>query len=604
MTDTLEIALNKLSAWKGNVRKTGAKDGMSELAASIAHHGLLQPLVVRKGARGKYEVIAGRRRFYALQALAKSGEFRGDHPVACTLASETVAPTELSLAENVIRAPMHPADQFEAFRMVIDAGATVTDVATRFGIEEGLVSRRLKLGRLSPVILKAYRDGEIALEEAQAFALSDDHEAQERVFAQLPEWNREAHLIRRALTESEVAATDKRVRFLGLAAYEAAGGPVRRDLFDEGNSGYVQDIALLDRLVTDKLAEFAQQVQGEGWAWVETLIDLDYATLAGFSRREPDRVELSETEQDELDRLAGEYDALIDDDDADSEHLAEIQERIDTLTAASEHWSAETLSATGALVGLDHNGELRIERGLMREADEPAHDSDDPSSDEGSHVRSGLPAKLIEDLTAQKSAAISAELLQRPDVALASVVHALALQTFYPGYGHDSAVKFAARPADLRRAIASADLCASLTALDQARGRIEAMLPGPDALWAWCLQRSQDELLGVLAFIAAASVDAVQRKEDRPDAARLAHAGQIAQAVDLDMRTWFAPGAENYFGRINRAAILAALDEANGAHAPSLAKLKKTELAVRAEALVTNSGWLPEPLRPVLKAAQ
>lgn len=48
MTDTLEVALNKLTAWKGNVRKTGAKDGISELAASIATHGLLQSLVVRK----------------------------------------------------------------------------------------------------------------------------------------------------------------------------------------------------------------------------------------------------------------------------------------------------------------------------------------------------------------------------------------------------------------------------------------------------------------------------------------------------------------------------------------------------------------------------
>jgi len=75
--------------------------------------------------------------------------------VPCTLTQSDTNATELGLAENVIRAPMHPADQFEAFRMVIDAGASVTDVAAHFGVEENLVVKRLKLGRLSPTILRA-----------------------------------------------------------------------------------------------------------------------------------------------------------------------------------------------------------------------------------------------------------------------------------------------------------------------------------------------------------------------------------------------------------------------------------------------------------------
>lgn len=598
MTDTLEIALNKLSAWKGNVRKTGAKDGIDELAASIATHGLLQSLVVRPTKGDEYEVIAGRRRYLALQSLAKSGRLRKDQPIACTLANDAIDATELSLAENVIRAPMHPADQFEAFRMVIDGGATVSDVAARFGVEEGLVAKRLKLGRLSPVILKAYRDGEIALEEAQAFALSDDHEAQERVFTELPEWNRSAHLIRRSLTQSEVPASDKRVRFLGLDVYEAAGGPVRRDLFDDHNGGYVQDIALLDRLVSEKLADTAQQLRAEGWAWVETAIDLDYATLAAFSQRDPDRAELNGADRDELDRLTGEYDASVDDDESDSEYLSQLQERIDAIMAASEHWSPETLSVAGAMVGLGHNGELRIERGLLREADEPRLGADDTPQDEGVRVQGGLSSKLIEDLTAQKSAAISAELMRRPDVALAAVVHASVLQTFYLGSSTDSALKLAVHSAGVRQAMASPDLSAALAAIDQERAKLEAALPEPETLWAWCGERSQDELLRMLAVMAAISVDAVQRKADRPDAARLSHAGQLADALSLDMRSWFVPGAENYFGRIKRADILAAIDEAKGPHAPALDKLKKTELALRAEDLIANSGWLPELLRP------
>jgi len=60
------IALNKLTSWSGNVRKTGASEGIDELASSIAAHGLLQSLVVRKATRGKFAVVAGQRRLLAL----------------------------------------------------------------------------------------------------------------------------------------------------------------------------------------------------------------------------------------------------------------------------------------------------------------------------------------------------------------------------------------------------------------------------------------------------------------------------------------------------------------------------------------------------------
>ena len=62
------IPLNKLVPWDGNVRKTGASDNLEELTASIAAHGVLQSLVVRKTSRGKYAIIAGRRRYLALSA--------------------------------------------------------------------------------------------------------------------------------------------------------------------------------------------------------------------------------------------------------------------------------------------------------------------------------------------------------------------------------------------------------------------------------------------------------------------------------------------------------------------------------------------------------
>ncbi|MCZ7593679.1 MAG: ParB/RepB/Spo0J family partition protein [Hyphomicrobium sp.] len=271
MTDTITIPLNRLAPWDGNVRRTGITDGIDELAASITAHGLLQSLVVRKGKRSKYEVVAGQRRYLALTALAKAGTITKDHPVPCMLAHDSVDATELSLAENVVRAPMHPADQFEAFRALIDDGASVADVAARFGITETVVAKRLKLGRLSPVILDAYRNGDIGLDAAQAFAVTDDREAQERVFTELASWNRDSYAIRRALTAEEIPTSDKRVRFVGVDAYTEAGGVIRQDLFSEDGTGYLQDAILLDRLVTEKLTTIAAEVRAEGWRWVEVI---------------------------------------------------------------------------------------------------------------------------------------------------------------------------------------------------------------------------------------------------------------------------------------------------------------------------------------------
>jgi ParB family chromosome partitioning protein len=65
------IPLNKPDPAKANVRKTGGNDGIEELAASIAAHGLLASLDVRKAARGSYIVVAGQRRLRALKLLAE-----------------------------------------------------------------------------------------------------------------------------------------------------------------------------------------------------------------------------------------------------------------------------------------------------------------------------------------------------------------------------------------------------------------------------------------------------------------------------------------------------------------------------------------------------
>jgi ParB family chromosome partitioning protein len=604
MTKLSTIPLNKLTAWDGNVRKTGRDEGIEELAASIASHGLLQSLVVKPGKRGKYAVIAGQRRLLALQSLAKAGRVDKDHGIDCRIADGDIDPAEISLAENVVRVAMHPADQFEAFAILIGGGASIADVSARFGVSESLVARRLKLGRLSPVILAAYRAGDIGLEEAQAFALSDDHTAQERVFEQLGDWQCQPRAIRAALTEGEIPATDRRVRFVGLDAYEAAGGAIRRDLFDAQDGGYVQDIALLDRLATEKLQAVADELRGEGWKWIECALDFDYEAQSHFGRVHAERVPLSGDDEAALESLTGEYDDLAEQAEADPEdaelgdRLQAISDRIDAIQAKGHAFSPEALTTAGVIVTLGYNGDIDIRRGLVRPEDARVAKASGKTASGGKPEGVILSAKLTEDLTAQKTAAIGAELAHQPDVALAAMVHALTLGTMYQYASDRSCLQVRVTLPRIREAINDHETASGLAALDRDRADWAHRLPeNPAELWAWCLTQPSCTLLDLLAFVAGNLVDAVRRNHDRDGNTRIGHGNALARALQMDMAGAFTPTAANYFGRVNRDAILAALAEAKGASpAPSWAKMKKAELAALAERQVAGTGWLPAPL--------
>lgn len=612
MTDTQTIPLKKLVLCERNVRKTGADEDLGELIASIEAHGLLQSLVVRQANRGKFAVVAGGRRLRALHALAEAGKVKLDMPVKCTVIADGADATEVSLAENVIRAPMHPADQFEAFRSVIDeSNASIADVASRFGVSEALVAKRLKLGRLSPVILAAYRSDEIGLEEAQAFTLSDDAAEQERVFNELTGYARNARNIRQAMTQSEVPVTDKRARFIGIEAYEAAGGSIRRDLFQDFAAGYLQDASLLDRLVMEKLKATAETVREEGWKRVDVMPEADYSVISSFTRLHPERVPLSKKARKELDRLAKQYDKLAENGDEDNEALAEqlseIERRIEEINATAERWSAKTLAKAGAIVTIGHDG-LEIRRGLVHPDDvrktktKPKAKAANGSDDTGP----ALPASLILDLTAHKTAAIRAELALRPDIALAGIVHALVLRVFYETTEFASSLCIRASSTSLESCIEQASSVKALQAMAAERTRCGDRLPGdPNDLFAWCLEQSAQDLLELLAFTVASTVDATQRKTDRADCGRLMHGDVLAKALKLDMASWYTPTAENYFGRISRTGIIASIEEARGApQGPGLDKLKKSDLATRATRAIEGTGWLPAPLRVAANDAQ
>jgi ParB family transcriptional regulator, chromosome partitioning protein len=592
-TNLAFIPLNKLVPWEGNVRKTGASDGIEALAANIAAYGLLQPLVVKKAGRGRFAIIAGRRRHLALSALAEEGHLAADAPVACNVKHRTANATEISLTENVMRVPMHPADQFDAFRELVDEGATPADIAARFGISEAAVRQILRLARVSPTVFEAYRNAALTLEQVKAFAVSDDHEAQDRVLADLSDWNDTPRHIRDALTQGDIRATDKRARFVTIAAYEEAGGGVRRDLFAQGDDGvFLLDAALLDRLALDKLRAEAERLRGEGWKWVEAVMELDRSET-NFRERDPEPLPLSEEATAEHRRLADEYEQLFskmqDDDEEASERLDAIQARIDELEDTETAYTPDTLALAGAIVTIGSGGAPEILRGLVRPEDLP-EDEAKPRARKSQRQEHSAP--LVLSLTEARSAAISATLCERPDIALAAVVHALAISVF-DSFCSKGGVELSGKVTYFRSESKGA------AEMRLARETWAERIPGDEAaLWDWCLEQERDTLLELLAVCAAQTVNAVQAKEDRKDAPRLLHADALAKALNLDMTAWFTPTAENFFSRVARPTILKALSEAKGAPAKrSWDKLKKPELAALAEREVAGSGWLPEPLR-------
>jgi ParB family chromosome partitioning protein len=604
MTETVTIPLNKLLAWEGNVRKADPDKGIDELAASIAAHGLLQSLVVRKDRRGKYAVVAGRRRLLVLKSLVDAGSMEADREVPCTVLDDDADATEISLAENVQREPMHPADELEAFKALIESGTPVADVAARFGVTETVVQKRLKLARIAPGLLAAYRAGEMTLQHVMAFAVTDDHAQQERVWKELPKWRRgDADAIRDMLTKDEVTAADRRVKFVTLKAYTNAGGTTRRDLFSNDEDGvFIEDVVLLESLVAKKLEKTANRVRKEGWKWVEVRSSFDHDEWSKCQRRYPEPVPLSAEEQGELESLQAEHETLWEIREPDGEQQARldaITERIEALENGPTTWPPETLAIAGVVVSLGHDGEASIHTGLVRPEDAPKQASNrKAASGDGGGGGVAFSASLIESLTAHRSAALNAALLERPDVALAATVHALALQVFYSGYRGDergdSVLQIRANVARLDRVEGSR----ASEIIGSAGEGWASQIPGdPSGLFAWCLGLDGDTLRLFLAYCVAQTVNAVLLKADRHDSSRMEHAALLADALKLDMKAWFHPTVANYFGKVSKAQIIDALHEVKGAVAPAWSDMKKADLAALAEREIAGTRWLPEPLR-------
>ncbi len=611
MTDTIFVPLNKLIRDPKNVRKTYNQAGIAALAASIKTDGLIQDPVVRKADKKDcFFVIAGGRRIAALKQLVENGELDAAAPVQCKLRSDENAEA-VSLAENIMREAMTPAEELVAYGTLIESGLTIGQIAQRFATTETVVRKRLALARVSPALMALYDENKLDLSQLEAFTLTDDHEEQERVWNSLSPYSRSSREIRQALTGHGVPATDKRVRFIGgLDAFEAAGGAVKRDLFNE-DSGFVLDSALLDQMVIEGLEKQALEIRAEGWSWVDVRPDFSYDDYGNYGRRYPQPVELSVEDQAELDQLSSDYDDLVEllnvgeGGEEDRQRLGQLEERIDELTAKRNAYEAQVLEVAGAVVILNNQGGIRVERGLVHPDMEkalrlPANDQTIKTPQTTAKPTKPVHSQaLLEDLTAQKTAAMRAELVNNPAIALVAVVHALLLPVLYTYSRTQSALQISLHIEDLASYMSDAEGCKGLIELTALRELFGQQLPGDGAdLFGWLSGRTQDQLLDLLAYAAAHAVNVVEKKHtDRSNG--IAQGNELGRALNINIADWFTTTGDNYLSRINRQGIEQAVTEAKGEQKALAVKVasKKTEAVTIADRLLEGTNWIPAPLR-------
>ena len=334
-----EIPLSRLALAPENVRKTPPDpQADTALKASIAALGLLENLVVRPdpgsgepapahepGGQApdsdggeRFAVVAGGRRLKAMQALVEDKVFDADRPVPCQVRTGDAEPGEVSLAENVVRIAMHPADQVTAFARLVEAGQSVSAIAARFGASERIVEQRLRLGNAAPELLDAYRNDEIDLEVLKAFAVTTDRERQMAAWEQVAVqgYRPSAWQVKRLLTEERVPGATAIARFVGVEAYEAAGGTVLRDLFaDEREHGvWFEDPVLLEKLAMAKLQAAADELATR-WKWAVPMIEAAWDDTARYGRIEPQPGTPTDEERAEIGKLQTRHDELVNLDD-------------------------------------------------------------------------------------------------------------------------------------------------------------------------------------------------------------------------------------------------------------------------------------------------
>ena len=626
------IPAGKLVPSARNARDAAPLRNIPELAATIASQGVLQNLIVTENADGTFPVEAGRRRHAAITLLIEQGTWDADRVVPCRIIPVDSA-IAVSAIENSAREAMHPADEFRAYsRLFKDEKRSIDFIANAFGVTPLYVERRLALDAAAPALLDGFRAGRMNLDQLIALCATDDHAVQLRVWSIYgnQSYNNSPTKLRRAVLGERIdAAADQRVTFIGgIDAFTAAGGVVERDLFADAG-GFIADVALLDKLVGEKIEQEAERLRGEGWAWVEVQGSVDRTALQRMGRIEADDALMApepaaqvKALRDEADRLDAENPAMFGDadartdvdelDEAQSEKYDENEERAGELrqqavAIADLHadFPAAMKANAGVILALS-NGCVEVIKGLVLTADrakviDAAGDASAvsggrESTPAGRKNGDSLSDTLRRSLLGHRNLAAQIATASKPDAAKILLAcwtvtriradYGSAPTNLSIGGGHGGTLCGYPITDDAGKAKA--------TAFDkQARAAVAALPKADGPLWDALAALSPAELDALIAYGVALSVSLHTETTGLT--------AKFLAALDFDMAEHFTPTAANYFGGVAKPLIVGAMAEAgkvkDAAHRDALLAMKKGALAAEAETSLAGSGWVPALIR-------
>lgn len=643
---TMMIPLSRLRLSPHNPRSEGGNPGPVEtpgveaLAASIEHHGLLQPLLVyQTNGGGEFLVAAGGRRMRALWRLVEDEKRSRDMEVPCVVITEAEA-AAAGLAENVMREALSPADEYRAYAHMLEAGESIEDIAAGFGVSDRQVRRRLRLAAAAPELLELLAEGDITLAQLEALCVKPDPARQLEVWNSRREWDRAPVLLRRAMLADDVveAANDPRVAFIGgVEVYRAAGGTVKEDLFADDDGGVLlTDVELLASLVRGRLNDLADEAQAEGWAWVEVWPEWHWERFHELGRVQPQAGEPDAEQQAEIDALVKEerelqsrYDQLeadidnagdgvdvqplIDEQNQVSERLEQIEERLADIDDALATFTDEQRAVAGVVIGL-RNGEPCVERGLVRPEDRASAKKAADVVGGSSRSRTtaaaaekdphALPEKVRESLLGWRNAAAQVQLAQHTRIAKALLVCWLIEDLEHGRVGRvplDLQLR-EAYPADgggrgLRRLGVDGEPGIDPPELEALLKPLLKGLPlkseEPAKLWR-AVMKLPDERLDALVAFAVARALSLGPEHDLWEAC-------VLDELKFDMEDHFVADRGNFYDHVPKAIILDAFKEAGSPVPP--ASVKKAALAERAaEELYWCPPLIRTPGRPLAPA--
>ncbi|TCD04065.1 ParB/RepB/Spo0J family partition protein [Erythrobacteraceae bacterium CFH 75059] len=624
------IPLNKLVQSPRNVRRHSDAVADAELKASIAARGLLQNLIVRPAAKGKFEVEAGERRRRAMLELVADKTLPRDHAVTCLVIEDAdEVAVETSLAENFHRLAMNPADEAQAFASLVEGGASSEDVARRFGLTVRFVEGRLRLARLAPIVFEALASGEITLDMAKAFGATSDQEIQARVFEQVTSayYAPSPDSIRRMVLSGTVRGSDPRARLVGRDAYLASGGRIERELFDDDDSESWVDVALLESLAQARMEEHASAVAAEqGLAWVKPTLDT-YAThdlVGGLVRLPAEPAPLTEAEIARLDELDASYDehaAVLEDEESAEEVVAAAEAAIEAIERECQDirnrppvLAPELKAEAGMILTLSRDGTPVLQPVFYGEHKDEAEAGDDEIevvAGDGSEGRrrSALSKRLVDELAMQRRDVLALHVASDPGLALDFLVFTLADADTHDWRSRSATTLRGSAPAGPIVGFEAKDAPATAALAELRTGLDESWRSGEDAAARFDAFRllSEEDRGAWLGFVIARTLEASLNMAGER---RIAFQDHLGSLIGIDTAQWWRPTAANYFDRVSKQVILDALADVGGAELSArFASVKKADLAASAERVFAGTyiteaevreralAWVPEVMR-------